>query len=1129
MGVVRTISTRLAVEGEAAYKQSIAACNSELGVLKSNLALVESEFRGNANSMEALEAKGSALASVYDKQKEKVAALEAALANAKRAQEEYEARVTTAREKISQYETALEELKNSTGDTSEEQAALTAELDKWSAELQEAEAYQAAAERGVNNWQKQLNNAKTELNNLDAAIGENNKYLDEAAESADGCATSIDEYGKKNKDAKQSVSELGAALAAAGVAKLIKEIAEAFKECADASIEFESAITGVYKTVDGTAAELEAISNGIKKMATEIPASTTEIAAVAEAAGQLGIATADVLSFTEVMINLGVSTNMSAEEAATALARFSNITGTAAEDYERLGSTIVALGNNFATTEGEITQMATRLASAGTLAGLTETEILALSAAMSSVGIQADAGGTAMTQTFSAIEKAVANGGESLDQFAQIAGMSSDDFATKWKTAPMEAIQAFISGLGGLEAKGENATLVLDDMGLSGIRQANMLKSLALASDELSSAVDMSSEAWRGNTALANEAALRYETTESRLQMASNAANNLKIAIGDALSPALGELADLGTVAFQWAADFIEDHPGVVSAITGIITALGILLAAFAAFSVIKTLIPLIKAFNLALAANPAILIATALIGLAVAVGTFVASLDDADAQTQAFNESLKESNEAYKELAANMEAEQKSTQGLKSALNDLLEVENKSAAQKEAILGLVDELNESVPGLGLAYDAATDSINMTSDSLENLVEKAAEQEEYEAQVARLTELYGEQAEANARLTEAQDALTEAQETGAGGTRTLQNNIDDLTEAEAALAAEIAELEEASREYGEQQAAVAAQTAEMEGRVNSLVTQITELQAAYDEAYLAAYESISEQLGLFTELDGTAKTSIGNLIETLDGQIDYMNTYAENIKKAMELGVDEGLVQKLSDGSEESAQILAAIVEGGEEDIALLNEKLAQVEEGKEDFSETVAEMETEFNEKMGELVADLDAAIAEMDVADDAYIIGTDNIQGLIDGAASKKSALVSTYTDMANAALAAYKNVMAQMSPSRKMFEAGSFDFEGLIEGARSKEAELKETYGSMARAALDAVEKSKPPTFDEPSQTAQQDKQTAAIVKALSADKEKGGDTYVNITSPEPMDERTAAREFKKAQRDLSLEVS
>ena len=167
-----------------------------------------------------------------------------------------------------------------------------------------------------------------------------------------------------------------------------------------------------------------------------------------------------------------------------------------------------------------------------------------------------------------------------------------------------------------------------------------------------------------------------------------------------------------------------------------------------------------------------------------------------------------------------------------------------------------------------------------------------------------------------------------------GNTRELQNNINELTAAQEENAAQIAELQAASAEYAEQQAATAQKTQEATRTVDGLISEMNELQEAYNESYNAAMESIDGQLGLFNELDGSAKTSIDNLIGTLQGQVSYMETYAANIQKAMELGVDEGLIKKLSDGSEESAQILAAIVEGGEEDIAALNEQLAKVEKG---------------------------------------------------------------------------------------------------------------------------------------------------------------------------------------------------
>ena len=289
----------------------------------------------------------------------------------------------------------------------------------------------------------------------------------------------------------------------------------------------------------------------MRNLTKELPSTHAEIAAVAEVAGQLGIKSQDVVSFTKTMIDLGESTNLSAEEAATSIAKIANITGMTSDEYERFGSSVVALGNNFATTESQIVELSNRLAAAGTLAGLSETEILGLATAMSSVGIEAEAGGTAMTQTLTAIENAAASGGESLDQFAEIAGMSSEKFAETWNKKPIDAIQSFIKGLGELDSKGESATLVLDEMGLSGVRQSNMLKSLALASDTLTGAVDMSTQAWGENTALTEEAEKRYATVESQMAMLKNEVVDIAIEFG---GPFLQALRD----GLQAAKPFIE-------------------------------------------------------------------------------------------------------------------------------------------------------------------------------------------------------------------------------------------------------------------------------------------------------------------------------------------------------------------------------------------------------------------------------------------------------------------------------------------------------------------------------------------------------------------------------------------
>lgn len=1148
---VRTISTKLAVQGEAEYRKSVSNCNTELSTMKSTLKLVESEFRGQANSLEALSAKGEALSSMYDKQKEKISTLEAALSNASSAQEKYSERISAAKENIERCEKSLAELKDSTEDTSEQQEALTEELASWNKELTESQAGQVAAARGVNNWQKQLNNAKTDLNKLTDEVEQNNTYLKEAEKSANGAATSIDEYGKKTKEAGDSIDTLAAALAAAGVAGTVKEIAAALRDCVSASIEFESAITGVFKTVDGTDEQLQAISDAVKKMSLEIPASTTEIASVAEAAGQLGIKTDDVMSFTETMINLGVATNLTADEAATMLAKFANITGLDPLKYDALASSIVALGNNSATTERDIVSMATRLASAGTLAGLTETEIIALATSMSSVGIEAEAGGTAMTQTLAAMEKAVVKGGEDLDKFAKVAGMSAAAFAEQWNSTPIEAIRAFTAGLGGLEAQGESAVLVLDDMGLSGVRQSNMLQSLALASGTMNGAIELSNEAWQRNTALTEEASKRYATTESQMILFNNAVNLVKASIGDQLTPTLNSLASAGTDSMEWVSEFIDDHPQITSLVAGVVTAIAALTLGITAYTaIVQIAIPLMKTFAASAAATPIGIAAIAIGVLTSAVISFASASSDADNKTKELTESIKQSKQAYEETTSSIATENENISNLVSALETALASEEKTAAQKAVVLDLINQLNEALPDLGLSYDETTDSINMTTESLEAMAEASASNAENDAAVERLSTLYSEQAEIASQLQAAQEELVAAQEAGKAATNEYtysmegssgaawgvytatseaQRKIDDLTAAQSANAAEIEQLDSKVSSYIETTKENALATAEMEARIESVTTQMQSLQQEYEEAQKKVLESINQQIGLFANLDGSAKTSIDNLIKTLAGQVEYMDTYAENINKAMELGVDQGIVQKLSDGSEESAQILSAIVAGGEEKIAELNKNFEKVQEGKQTLSNTVAEMETDFKHKMGAMVADLDSAIQQMDVADEAYVIGTDNIQGLINGAASKRKELIDTYTKMAKDALAAYKRVMNQHSPSRAMAEVGGNDVKGLIIGAEREQSNLEKTYAELAGSALKAMERALPSSFEEPGTAARQEAQTVAIVKAIKSSSKSGGGIVVNNYSPEALDDKTAAREFKKAQRDLSLGIS
>lgn len=312
-----------------------------------------------------------------------------------------------------------------------------------------------------------------------------------------------------------------------------------------AAADFEESFAGVRKTVNATEAEFKMLEEAFRGMAKELPVSVNEINRVAEAAGQLGIKTANLQGFTKVMIDLGNTTNLTSDQAATALARLANITQMPQENFDRLGSTIVALGNNLATTEAEIVDMALRIAGAGNIVGLTEAEIVSLSASLSSVGIQAEAGGTAISQAMIKMATAVGAGSKELDVFARVAGMTTQEFSKAFQEDAIQAIQAFILGLGDMREQGEDVFGTLDQLGLDGIRLTDVMLRLSGAGDLLSDSLAIGNRAWRDNSALVEEAEKRYGTFWSQLKITWNIINDIFITIGQELIPVLKALNEM--------------------------------------------------------------------------------------------------------------------------------------------------------------------------------------------------------------------------------------------------------------------------------------------------------------------------------------------------------------------------------------------------------------------------------------------------------------------------------------------------------------------------------------------------------------------------------------------------------
>ena len=584
---------------------------------------------------------------------------------------------------------------------------------------------------------------------------------------------------------KQAFEQLGRGLVVTGAA-LTAVTALSVR----AAMGWESAWAGVTKTVEGTPEQLARVEEGLRSLTSVLPASHDEIAAVAEAAGQLGIETPNVVAFTRTMIDLGETTNLSANDAATAIARFTNIMGTSQDQVSNLGSAIVGLGNNYATTESEILEMSMRLAGAGNQIGLSEGDVLGLATALSSVGIEAEAGGSAMSKVMIDIASSVEEGGERLEMFAKVAGVSADSFSQKWKSDPAAALSLFVKGLANAEAQGSSTIGVLTELGITEVRMRDALLRSSAAADDFSKAMADGNAAFDENNALTLEAAKRYETVESKIAIAGNAVRDAAINFGQVFLPAVGAASDAVTEF----AGFMGDLPDPVQGIIGILATVAGAIALTGGAALLA--VPKIAEFKVALqtlnislqkvgwVGGGAILALTAMV---TAIGAVASAQAEARAKAEAYADTLEKGThrvtEATRELIATRITDKEdflNLAGYASMAESADKLGISLSVVRKAIEGDADALEELDAKTQKAvdsynfFDNASISAQSSAQSLRQEVEKETGALGQAAQLAR------EKAEATRDSGDAAESAAEAYQDEAGAVSELHDELSSL-------------------------------------------------------------------------------------------------------------------------------------------------------------------------------------------------------------------------------------------------------------------------------------------------------------------------------------------------------------
>ena len=534
------VALSLAGAGVENFEKTVAGTEAKLSMLGQKLT---QQNRAVEQYSRALVAANDKLKENYDRHKD----YSQRLAEAKSRQEALRFEVETSK-------MAYEQYRDSLGETDSATIAAKQNLERYEEEYKDATAEVTKLDGQVKALQKTMQNsadtvskATTDLNNAKAGVKETEAEIKRLTEQLYRMKSAWTQAGETLTSISKKCETLSKSLTKAGKAmttSITTPIVGLGTAAVKASIDYEYAFADVRKTVDATEEEYEQLSDSVKQMSTEVAASAEDIAEVMSIAGQLGIENEHLAEFSRTMIDLGNSTNMVAADAASEAARFANIMGMSQDKFQNLGSTLVDLGNNYATTESEIMEMSLRLAGAGKQVGLTEAQILGFSAALSSVGIQAQMGGSAFSKALIKMEVAAETGGEALEDFAKVSGMSAAQFKTLWKQDAAAAFQAFIVGLSKMDDEGVSAIKTLDDIGISEIRLRDTLLRATNATDLFSKTQATANAAWSKNTALTEEANKRYATTKSRLTNLKNTALMFARQIGDDLNPTIQQIIE---------------------------------------------------------------------------------------------------------------------------------------------------------------------------------------------------------------------------------------------------------------------------------------------------------------------------------------------------------------------------------------------------------------------------------------------------------------------------------------------------------------------------------------------------------------------------------------------------------
>lgn len=234
------------------------------------------------------------------------------------------------------------------------------------------------------------------------------------------------------------------------------------------------------------------------------------------------------------------------------------------------------------------------------------------------------------------------------------------------------------------------------------------------------------------------------------------------------------------------------------------------------------------------------------------------------------------------------------------------------------------------------------------------------------------------------------------------------------------------------------------ESSEEQNKLQETIAKTQEKVDALTEEYALAAEearkSIDSQIGLFDELATKSELSAEQIITNWGKQKEAFDNYAANLQKAVDMGLDQMLVDQLSDGSEQSMLILDEFVNGTDLSIDEINAAFGRLDESKDKLSQVIGDMQTDFSTGMDEIEKEAEES-------------GLQIVNGLVNKIQNETPRFSGAMKYLGEYGMSAFDDFMKIRSPSRRMEESADYVIDGAVIPIEERTKEFEEAMARMA----------------------------------------------------------------------------